>query len=54
MDPKSLTADFRDFLKSLGDHGVDYLFFENKQEGKRAEQRPGGLGQPPGAGYLGL
>jgi hypothetical protein len=25
MDPKSLTADFRDFLKSLNDHGVDYL-----------------------------
>src|SRR4051812_2623226 len=25
MDPKSLTADFRDFLKSLGDHGVEYL-----------------------------
>src|SRR5580765_1736494 len=25
MDPKSLTADFRDFLKSLNDHGVEYL-----------------------------
>jgi hypothetical protein len=25
MDPKSLTADFRDFLKFLGDHGVVYL-----------------------------
>jgi hypothetical protein len=22
MDPKSLSADFRDFLKSLNDHGV--------------------------------
>jgi predicted nucleotidyltransferase len=25
MDPKSLSADFRDFLKSLNDHGVEYL-----------------------------
>ena len=25
MDPKSLTADFRDFLKSLNDYGVEYL-----------------------------
>src|SRR5580765_2047505 len=25
MDPKSLTADFRDFLKSLNDNGVEYL-----------------------------
>lgn len=25
MDPKSLTADFRDFLKCLNDHGVEYL-----------------------------
>src|SRR6266700_2698215 len=25
MELKSLTADFRDFLKSLNDHGVEYL-----------------------------
>ncbi len=25
MDPKSLSADFRDFLKSLNDQGVEYL-----------------------------
>jgi hypothetical protein len=25
MDPKSLSADFRDFLKSLGDHGVNIV-----------------------------
>ena len=25
MDPKSLSADFRDFLKCLNDHGVEYL-----------------------------
>src|SRR5262245_33221912 len=25
MDPKALSADFRDFLKSLNDHGVEYL-----------------------------
>ena len=25
MDPKSLSADFRDFLNSLNDHGVEYL-----------------------------
>ena len=25
MDPKSLSADFRDFLRSLSDHGVEYL-----------------------------
>jgi hypothetical protein len=25
MDPKSLSADFRDFLKSLDEHGVEYL-----------------------------
>jgi|SRR4051812_16764210 hypothetical protein len=25
MDPKSLSTDFRDFLKSLNDHGVEYL-----------------------------
>lgn len=25
MDPKALTADFRDFLKCLNDHGVEYL-----------------------------
>src|SRR4051794_18271937 len=25
MDPKSLSVDFRDFLKSLNDHGVEYL-----------------------------
>jgi hypothetical protein len=25
MDPKSLSADFRDFLKSLNEHGVEYL-----------------------------
>ena len=25
MDPKSLSADFRDFLKSLNDHDVEYL-----------------------------
>jgi hypothetical protein len=25
MDPKSLSADFRDFLRCLNDHGVEYL-----------------------------
>jgi hypothetical protein len=25
MDPKALSADFRDFLKCLNDHGVEYL-----------------------------
>lgn len=25
MDPKSLSDDFRDFLKSLNEHGVEYL-----------------------------
>jgi len=25
MDPKALTADFRDFLKCLNDRGVEYL-----------------------------
>jgi hypothetical protein len=25
MDPKTLSADFREFLKSLNDHGVEYL-----------------------------
>jgi len=25
MDPRSLTRDFRDFLQSLNDHGVEYL-----------------------------
>jgi hypothetical protein len=25
MDPKALSADFRDFLKFLNDHGVEYL-----------------------------
>ncbi len=25
MEPATLTADFRDFLKSLNDHGVEYL-----------------------------
>jgi hypothetical protein len=25
MEPTSLSADFRDFLKSLNDHGVEYL-----------------------------
>jgi predicted nucleotidyltransferase len=25
MDPKSLTKDFKEFLQSLNDHGVEYL-----------------------------
>jgi predicted nucleotidyltransferase len=25
MEPKALTAEFREFLKSLNDHGVEYL-----------------------------
>ena len=25
MDPKSLTRDFKEFLQSLNDHGVEYL-----------------------------
>ena len=35
MDPKSLSADFRDFLESLNNHGVEYLLKRNKKASGR-------------------
>jgi len=42
MDPKSLTADFRDFLKSLNDHGVEYLLIGGHAVAYHGYVRPTG------------
>jgi hypothetical protein len=40
MDPKSLSADFRDFLKSLNDHGVEYLLIGGQAVAYHGYVRP--------------